>query len=132
MPAADQADKAHIARLSTEAQAAAQARRDEFNRFGHSVLRDLAPGGLGGGARLAAAWEQSIPDFAEFSTELTKRFKRSLSLGERNDWENALDEARERVAAYCATVARCEQQIDAVVYRLFGLSEAEVRLIEAF
>ena len=131
VPAADEADKARIAGLAFEAQAAADERRDVVNRFGHMVLRDRAPGGLGGGARLAVAWEQAIPDFAGFTAELAKRFKRSLSLGERNDWENALNRARERVAAYGATIERCEQQIDAIVYSLFGLSKAEVRLIEA-
>ena len=102
--------RAGVAEWASSAQTAAQARHREMKRFGRTVLRDFAPGG----AKLRAAWDHVIPEFTELCDEVGKRFKRELRLAE-------LD----------AAVARCEQWIDAEVYRLFDLSPAEVALIES-
>ena len=116
--------------MAKDAQGAAGKRRDTLNHFGRMVLRDLAPGGLTGGAKLPAAWDQTIPAFGELTTELKKRFKRDLNLTERNDWDTEVAQARARVAALDADIARCEREIDAIVYGLFDLTTAERALIE--
>ena len=118
------------------AQTAAESRRDEIARFSRAALRDLAPGGLSnltakGAAKLPAAWQDGIPQFFEFTTELKKRFKRELNLAERNDWDAAVTQAREKVALLTQQITQAEREIDAVVYELFDLSADEIALIAA-
>ena len=83
------------------------------------------------GLKAASSRPHVIPEFTELCDEIDKRFKRELRLAERNDWDAAVTRARAKVAELDATVARCKQWIDAEVYRLFGLSPAEVALIES-
>lgn len=131
IPLACAQDKARIADLATSAQAAAEARRDEIRRFGHMVLRDLAPGGAGGGAKLGELLGERIPSFAEFAAEVKKRFKCDLSLAQRNEWDVMLVAARERVEAQEQRICMCEREIDSIVYRLFDLTVEETTVIEA-
>ena len=131
IPNADTGTRALLAGHAKSAQAAAQARHAVIKRFSRTVLRDFAPGGLSGGAKLPAAWDQIIPTFDDLCTEIGTRFKRELKLSERNEWDAAVTEARAAVADLSATVARCEHLIDVAVYRLFDLSPAEVALVES-
>jgi len=136
MPEASPAAKATLAALAQTAQTAAETRRDEIARFGRAVLRDLVPGGLSNltaakGAKLPAAWQTDVPEFGDFTLELKKRFKRDLNLQERNDWDAAVSQARERVATFTQTITQAEREIDTCVYQLFDLSPEEIRLIEA-
>jgi CubicO group peptidase (beta-lactamase class C family) len=135
IPDASAAQKAHLAALAQSAQSAAESRRDEIARFGRAALRDLVPGGLSNltaakGAKLPAAWQVDVPEFGEFTAELKKRFKRELNLQERDDWDAAVTQARERVAALSLTIAQAERQIDCIVYNLFALGNDEIELIE--
>lgn len=130
IPEVNPADREKLATLAEAAQTAAEARRDEIRRFGHTVLRDLVPGGLQGDGKLPAVWDAAVPDFAEFTTELRKRYKRELTLGERNDWEVAVAQARQQVAQLTQDIQRLEREIDAIVYRLFNLTPREIALIE--
>lgn len=135
IPTASEADKSLIATLAQSAQTAAEARRDEIARFGRAALRDLVPGGLSnltakGGAKLPAAWYDGVPEFKDFTLELKKRFKRELNLQERNDWDAAVTQARERVAALTQQIIQAEREIDSIVYRLFELTKEEITLIE--
>ena len=134
VPAAPNALKASLSALSQAAQTAAESRRDEIARFGRAALRDLAPGSLTnltakGAARLPTAWQDGIPRFSEFTAELKKRFKRELNLVERNDWDAAVTQAREKVAALTRQITEAEREIDAIVYALFDLTTEEIALI---
>ena len=134
IPAATDADKKRIAALAQIAQTAAESRRDEIARFGRAALRDLVPGGLSNltakaGPKLPAAWQTGVPEFGEFTAELKKRFKRDLNLQENNDWDTAVTQARERVAALTQTITQGEREIDAIVYQLFDLTPDEISLI---
>nr|MDP2192366.1 N-6 DNA methylase [Rhodoferax sp.] len=135
IPEASQTVKARLVTLAQSAQTAAESRRDEIARFGRAALRDLVPGGLSnltaaGGAKLPAAWQSGVPEFGDFTAELKKRFKRELNLTERNDWDAAVTQARERVAAFTQAITQAELEIDAIVYQLFELTAEEIRLIE--
>jgi len=133
IPAASDAQKAQLAALAQSAQVAAEARRDEIARFGRAALRDLVPGGLSNltktGAKLPATWQTDVPEFAEFTAELKKRFKRALNLQERNDWDAAVAQARARIAALTQTITECEREIDAMVVQLFDLTPDEIQLL---
>lgn len=135
MPNITAAHRTQLAALAQTAQTAAEARRDEIARFGRAALRDLVPGGLSNltaakGAKLPAAWQAYVPEFGEFIAELKKRFKRELNLQERNDWDTAVTQARERVTALSQIIAQAEREIDTIVYCLFALGADEIELIE--
>lgn len=136
IPDTSPAIKAQLSALAQTAQAAASERRDEIAKFGRAALRDLVPGGLSNltaakGAKLPAAWQTDVPEFAAFTAELKKRFKRDLNLQERNDWDTYVAQARARVAALTQTITQAERAIDAIVYQLFDLTPEEIRLLEA-
>jgi Eco57I restriction-modification methylase/TaqI-like C-terminal specificity domain len=118
-----------LATLAQQAQAAAQQRRDVLKSFGHQVLRDLAPGGAT--AKLPAALHDSAPPFAEFTTLVKERFKKELTLSQRNDWEASLNQARAAVIQHTRSITAAETAIDQLVYALFDLTAAEIALIEA-
>ncbi len=132
VPEAAPDDRAGLTALADQAQTAATARHADIRRFGHQVLRDFAPGGVDGAAKLGdvlGGQTGGLPAFADFSAEIKKRFKRELNLSERNDWDAALAAARTRVQAHTQTIAQCEREINAVVNRLFGLTPQEIALL---
>ncbi len=135
IPFISEEQKAQLATLAQSTQTAAESRRDEIARFGRAALRDLVPGGLSnltakGGTKLPAAWYDGVPTFTDFTLALKKRFKRELNLQERNDWDAAVTQARERVAALTQQITQAEREIDSIVYRLFELTKEEIGLIE--
>ena len=136
VPEASSALKSKLAAISQAAQTAAESRRDEIARFGRAALRDLVPGGLTnltakGAAKLPASWQDGVPRFSEFTAELKKRFKRELNLAERNDWDAAVTQARDKVALLTQQITQAEREIDAIMYELFDLSADEIALIAA-
>ncbi len=131
IPTADAAVRARLAESAESAQAAAQGKHTEIKRFGRRLLRDLAPGGLAGGAKLPAAWDQCIPEFADLAAEIDKRFKRAMTMAERNQWDDAIGQASAAVEGFNETLTRSELAINAMVNGLFELNSAEAALIES-
>jgi hypothetical protein len=134
VPLASEAVKDLMGQHAQTAQRAAESRRDEIARFGRAALRDLVPGGLANltlsnGAKLPAAWQDQVPEFADFTAELKKRFKRELNLQERNDWDLAVAAARAKVAELSQTISLAEREIDGLVCTLFGLTAEEIALL---
>jgi hypothetical protein len=129
IPTATESQRAQLAALAQQAQAAAQQRRDVLKAFGHQVLRDLAPGGAS--AKLPTALHDSVPPFADFTVLVKERFKKELTLSQRNDWEAALNQARAAVTQHTRSITLAETAIDQLVYALFDLTAAEIALIEA-
>lgn len=131
IPDADDAVRNELAALAEFAQTAATQKYAEIKRFCRQVQRDLVPGGLTGGAKLPTAWGQGIPEFADLLTEIGQRYKRTLSLKERNDWDEAISQASKAVDRFSDAVSRHEQKINGIVGTLFGLTESEIALINA-
>lgn len=91
-------------------------------------ILDLAPPK----ARLSQkleAWH--LLDFAAFRAEIRRVFKMEIPLKERGDWEAYLAESRAEVLRLTAEIEAAEREIDAIVYRLFDLDDAEIALLEA-
>jgi hypothetical protein len=53
-----------------------------------------------------------------------------VPVAERAEWEAYLAENAAEVKRLTAAIEEAEAEIDAIVYRLFGLTEDEVRLLE--
>jgi len=68
-------------------------------------------------------------DFQAFQTELKKSYKVEIALKQRDDWENHFNDACEKHAKFNQEIARLENELNAAVYELFGLSGEEVGLV---
>ena len=77
--------------------------------------------------RLELWWD--LP-FADFHAEITKVFKRTIPLKERDDWEDLLRERAQQIHDLTDELVRLETLLNEQVYAVFGLNEAEVALIE--
>jgi len=129
IPTANPSTRALLAQLAESAQRAAEARRDLQAAFRRRLLTDLAPGGAT--ARLAgklADWPAL--DFKAFHEEVKKQFKAPIPLAERDAWQARFEADRARIADLNAEILRCEGEIDRLVYALFDLTDAEIRLVE--
>ncbi|MEM7445728.1 MAG: DNA methyltransferase [Pseudomonadota bacterium] len=73
----------------------------------------------------------TLPDFAAFRAEVKKRFKTDIPLSERSDWEDWIARDKAEIARLSNEIKTNEHQINAIVYRLFGLTEDEIALLEA-
>jgi hypothetical protein len=78
--------------------------------------------------RLLEWWELS---FQEFRGELAKVFKRDIPLKDRDDWEALLRERTAEIERLTTEIVALEMELNTAVYDVFGLDEAERKLIEA-
>lgn len=128
VPEAASEARERIAELARECQAAAEARRDAEAGV-RRRLPDLCPEGADPklGKKLT---DWPALDFAAFRKEIKKRWKAEIPPAERNAWEDYLNAGREKVRAHAARLAELEAELNQEVYALFGLTEAEVKLLE--
>lgn len=95
----------------------------------HRILADLAPPErqkLTG--KLENFWTL---DFASFRAEIKKAFKTEIPVKDRDGWEKYLAEKSAEVNKLTAQIETAEREIDAIVYRLFDLTDDEIKLLEA-
>jgi hypothetical protein len=100
----------------------------------HSITRrigDLAndPAAAKLSTKLKNWWE--LPDFTAFQKEVKKSLKADIPVKERNDWESWTDETRTEINNLTAQIKTAEDQINAMVYTLFDLTDEEIDLLEA-
>lgn len=115
--------------MAQKAQNAAEMRRDLLVSFRRRILTDLAPGGTSSKlTKKFANWPEL--NFKTFHEEVKKQFKQPIPLAERDDWQALFESNRTKVIALSAEIAQHEKAIDQVVYKLFGLTNEEIALIE--
>ncbi|MBX0330697.1 hypothetical protein K2Z83_23860 [Oscillochloris sp. ZM17-4] len=98
----------------------------------HREAREHILGGLGGAAgklnnKLTAWWDL---DFPGFQAEVRKALKRELTPKAQAEWEPWLAQQRARHEKLTATIIDGETELNARVYRLFDLTDDEIKLIE--
>lgn len=130
IPTATPEQKEALGALAEAAQTAAEER---YKRQ-QSVTRripDLAadPAAAKLSTKLKEWWKLS--DFAAFHKEVKKALKTEIPLKDRNDWEDLLNETRDKINALTAEIAQAEAEINARVYELFDLTPEEIELLEA-
>jgi len=119
-----------LSRLTDNAQANAQLRLELQTAFVRRIP-DLCPSGRKSKltTRLQEWW--TLPDFAAFRTEVKKVFKTDIPLAERTAWEEWMARDRAEIIRLTAEIARCEAEIDSIVYDLFDLTPDEISLLES-
>jgi len=68
--------------------------------------------------------------FAEFVKELAKK-KIKLSLSEEAEWEDYFLQEQQKALAIKQQITTTDQQIDTMVYELYGLTQEEINIIES-
>lgn len=112
---------------------AAQMRATEASQAEIAFRRripDLCPAGREAklSNRLHDWWE--LADFAAFRAEVKKCFKADIPVAERNDWDDLFSKGKADIAKLSAEIRQAEDEINAIVYRLFDLTPDEIVLLE--
>lgn len=81
-------------------------------------------------ATTAAMRKWPSKSFAELQRAIAKRFKVTLSVSQRDEWEEWFDNQRAEAAALRQRIICAEAEINLLVYRLFDLTASEVSAIE--
>ncbi len=71
-----------------------------------------------------------LDDFAAFRAEVKKCFKADIPLKERSDWEDLFTTGKAAIEKLSAEIKRNEDEINAIVYKLFDLTVDEIALLE--
>jgi len=69
-------------------------------------------------------------DWQGFRDEVRKSFKREIPLKERGEWQELFQEQQSEIERLTAEIVRLEEELNAAVYAVYGLSEEEIALIE--
>ena len=68
--------------------------------------------------------------FDAFQKEIKKQFKHSMTLDENMQWQDVFEGQKQKIQSSSAELAQKEQQLNQAVYKLFGLDEEEIKLLE--
>jgi len=123
----DDGEKETLAELALSATSTAQERYKLHESVRNRVLTDLSPGKGKLNQKLTAWWGL---DFPTFRKETSKALKADIPVKERNDWEEALGEWQAEHTKLTAQLVAAEEEINDRVYRLYGLSKADIALLE--
>jgi len=127
IPNASGAERKVIGELAMAITAEAKARY-ALHREAHArILGELGATDKKLNNKLTAWWDL---DFPAFRDEIRKVFKRELSPKAQAEWEPWLAQQRARHEALTATIIDGESELNARVYKLFDLTDDEIKLIE--
>ena len=73
--------------------------------------------------------EWHLLDFSDFIKEL-KRLKVKLSLSQESEWEEYFLEEKSKAIAIDSEIKATDKEIDSMVYRLYDLTDEEIKIIE--
>jgi hypothetical protein len=119
--------RTHIGILAQRLTETARERYDVRRKTTHRIEHDLGTPNAKLNQRLTEWWELS---FQEFRGELAKVFKRDIPLKDRDDWEALLRERTAEIERLTGEIVALETELNTAVYDVFGLDEAERKLIE--
>lgn len=129
IPDANGYDCGEIGRFSDYCHRTVQERNDLVKHFRGMTAYNLSPQGLAAtlSERLNAWYVLSFP---EFRAEVIKSFGQDIPEQDLELWEGYLNQEKNRLMGLNAEIAHVEAQLNQVVYRIFGLTEEEIALIE--
>ncbi len=128
IPDASDKDKATIGALAQEITTEAKARYALHEKVRHRLTEDFGSPGVSLNQKLTAWWTL---DFAGLRRELVKVFQHDIPMKERDDVQEWFEAQKEAHTGRTAVIIARETDLNARVFALFGLAEAEIALIEA-
>ncbi|HET9999400.1 MAG TPA: N-6 DNA methylase, partial [Ktedonobacteraceae bacterium] len=127
IPSLTDSQRDHIGTLARQLTETARQRYEVRRKTTHRIQHDLGTPQAKLNQKLTTWWE--LP-FKALREELVKVFKRDIPLRERDDWEALLRERAAEIARLTSEIVRLETELNAAVYDVFGLDEAERAIIE--
>ncbi|MBK6768135.1 MAG: N-6 DNA methylase [Ardenticatenales bacterium] len=127
IPTAPTPTRTALADLALRITAAAKSRYALHQRARRRIAADLGVPGVALNQKLTAWWTLEFP---AFRAEVNKVFRRDIALRERDDWDGWLGEQRAGHEGLTAEIVGLETELNGIVYGLFDLTAAEVRLVE--
>lgn len=101
----------------------------ERERVRREVLHRIVEDFEGHPTRQLERWHEL--GFAEIHNEIRNKFKRTIPVKDRNDWERYLATERDKMAKLGAEIEQVEREMNDVVFDLYMLSKNDVRLVMA-
>jgi hypothetical protein len=127
LPAISKAERVKLAKLGGACSTNATNRHEIQSAVRHRIL-DLATQEHAKLSRKLEEW--STLDFGAFRDEVKRVFHAEIPVKERGEWEAYLADNASKVLKLTAEIEAAEREIDAIVYRLFDLTDDEVLLLE--
>jgi hypothetical protein len=90
-------------------------------------MQDLFPRNAKPTNKLLTWWTL---DFYDLRAEMRKRFKIDIPVPHRDEWESFFDVERKKLEKLSCEITELEAEIDQTVYKLFGLTGDEIKLLE--
>lgn len=127
VPDASPEIRAALASLATSSQNMAETRYQKKNEM-QGVLSSQE---FSAGKKLTTIMKECWKlEFPAFLAQLKKDLKYSMPPTEQAGWKQFLDEGRAEIQKLDIEIAKAEQEINQIVYGLFGLTAEEIALIE--
>ena len=128
MPALSSKTRNAIVKLSDRCALAAMRRFEIQTAVRHRIF-DLAPPDQKKLSRKLEEWHDL--DFASLRAEVERVFHAEIPVRKPAEWEKYLAESAAEVNRLTAEIKTAEREIDAIVYKLFDLTEDEIALLES-
>jgi type I restriction-modification system DNA methylase subunit len=123
----DEDEKETLASLAMQATLVADERYAQHESVRHRIRSDLGDGKKKLNQKLERWW---TIDFASFRKEVGTALGKDIPVKERAEWEEALGTWRENHDSLTGKLVNIEEEINDRVYRLYGLSDTDVQLLE--
>ncbi len=129
IPNADGFSRGRIGQLAQFCMAIAQDRRDAIRHFHGMTAFNLSP------QKLEAKMSEPLlnwfaHDFATFRNEIIASFGVDIPADDLPLWSNYLSQEKDNLYVMNADLAKAENELNAIVYKLFSLDEDDIALIE--
>lgn len=123
----DHEEKETLANLAMRATSLAVKRYGLHESVRHRIKSDLANGKTALNQKLEKWW---TTDFPEFRRQVEAALGKEIPLKERAGWEAALTDWRTNHDQLMKELIDIEEEINGLIYELYGLSDADVHLLE--
>jgi len=128
IPDASPMEQQAIADLTASIQTLAESRFQLEASMRHRIACDL--GGSPDAKLNKKLHDWFMLDGVQFRKEIKKAFKADIPLAERSDWEAYLQSQAQEIADLNAQIHDKEIELNQLVYKLFQLTEQEVKLLQ--
>jgi hypothetical protein len=129
IPVATDSQKTEIASLAEQCQQSAELRYQKQAAIRRRIV-NLCPAKRTPkfNTKLKNGWTLAFKDFRK---EVKKCFRADIPQAKHKEWETLLSAEKTAIEQLNQQITQNEQQLNQKVYALFGLTEAEIKLVEA-
>jgi hypothetical protein len=123
----DEGEKVRLATLAVAATSIAEKRYGLHESVRHRIKTDLGESKNALNQKLEKWWTIDFPGFRQ---EVGTALRKDIPLKERVSWEDALSDWRGDHDQLTRELIDIEEEINSRVYRLYGMSDTDIQLLE--